>query len=335
MDETQRNKLKRSSLLQAHFQVSAKNNLPLLKFAVENSDVLLATPRKFSSTKNDPTWIYTFFNVHETRRKSGGWLSQGSKVKDYVQNVVAQMKVSDLPVSSLGEHLTVDQLSIREFVLYAVDLPQFDHQTCDRQPNDELAAIVVKFSRKTITGVEDSSQISRVSSNLRDLQEDKSIVGSEELFSTTVLLPGGSHGLPSKAEPSPLIERWFSGGQCDCGGWDLGCKVNVFSNNNLKSDGRFELFSQSQVSLLTTILSPFFVNIYLLSNVLILLHLLCRRKLNKQHHSSVCPHSRMISSRWNLIQPFHFYKHFPLVLQFLIALSNLSFNSQVRFLKIK
>ncbi|KAL8089578.1 hypothetical protein AgCh_039161 [Apium graveolens] len=245
LDETHRNKIKGSSTLQAHFHVSTNNNLPLFTFAVDNSDVLLATLRKFSSRKNDPTWIYTFFSVHETRRKSGGWLSQGTKVKDYVPNVVAQMKVSDLPFSRLAEHLTVDQLSIREFLLYAVDLPLFDHQTSDRQPNDELAAIVVKFPRKTITGVEDLSQISRVSSNLRDLQEDKSVIASEEFFSTTVLLPGGSHGLPSKGEPSPLIERWFSGGQCDCGGWDLGCKVNVFSNNP-KSDGRFELFSQSQ-----------------------------------------------------------------------------------------
>ncbi|KAK1357193.1 hypothetical protein POM88_050449 [Heracleum sosnowskyi] len=246
LDDTHRTKTKGSSTLQAHFQVSTKNDLPLFTFAVDNSDVLLATLRKFSSRKNDPTWIYTFFSVHEMRRKSGGWLSQGSKVKDYVPNVVAQMKVSDLPISNLDEPLSVDQLSIREFVLYAVGLQLFDHQTCDRQLNDELAAIVVKFPRKTITGVEDSFQKSRVSSNLRDLQEDKSITGNQELFRTTVVLPGGIHGLPSKGEASALIERWFSGGQCDCGGWDLGCKVNVFSNNNQKSDGHFELFSQSQ-----------------------------------------------------------------------------------------
>lgn len=74
LDETHRNKIKGSSKLQAHFQVSAKNDLPLFRFAVDNSDVLSATLRKFSSRKNDPTWIYTFFRVHEMRR-SGGWLS--------------------------------------------------------------------------------------------------------------------------------------------------------------------------------------------------------------------------------------------------------------------
>lgn len=244
LDKTHRNKVQELSTLQAYFQVSSKDDLPVFTFAVDNnSDVLAATLRKFSSGKNDPTWIYTFFSIQDTRRKSGSWLNQGSKGKDYVPSVVAQMKVSDLSFLNLDKHLTVDQLSTREFVLYAVDLR---YQICDMRPNDELAAIVVKFPRKIVTCLEDSTHNVRHSSSSRDLNGDKSFIGIQELFSTTVLLPGGNHGQPSKGEPSLLIERWLSGGQCDCGGWDLGCKVKVLSNKIQKPNGKFELFSQSQ-----------------------------------------------------------------------------------------
>lgn len=47
----------------------------------------------------------------------------------------------------------------------------------------------------------------------------------------TIILPMGDHGLPNGESTalSPLIDRWRSGGKCDCGGWDLGCGLNVFS----------------------------------------------------------------------------------------------------------
>ncbi|WOG89127.1 hypothetical protein DCAR_0208363 [Daucus carota subsp. sativus] len=245
LDRTRCDKVRGSSTLQAYVQVSSKDDLPVFTFAVDNnSDILAATLRKFSSRKNDGSWIYTFFSIQDTTRKSGGWLNQGSKGKDFVPNVVAQMKVSDLAFSNIGEHPSVDQWSTREFVLYGVDLK---YQICDTQANDELAAIVVKFPRNIVTCLENSTKNVRSSSYSSDLQEDRFSIESQELFSTTVLLPGGNHGLPSKGEPSPLIERWLSGGQCDCGGWDLGCKVKVFGNNNNKNQkptGQFELFSQ-------------------------------------------------------------------------------------------
>jgi hypothetical protein len=29
-----------------------------------------------------------------------------------------------------------------------------------------------------------------------------------------------------------LLQRWRSGGSCDCGGWDLGCKLRILVNHN-------------------------------------------------------------------------------------------------------
>ncbi|KAM7259513.1 hypothetical protein ACFE04_015254 [Oxalis oulophora] len=47
--------------------------------------------------------------------------------------------------------------------------------------------------------------------------------------SMDVLVPVGFHGGPTSVNcgPSSLIERWRSGGHCDCGGWDLGCQMKV------------------------------------------------------------------------------------------------------------
>jgi hypothetical protein len=71
----------------------------------------------------------------------------------------------------------------------------------------------------------------------------------------TVVLPGGVHSLPSKGGPSSLLERWKSGGSCDCGGWDLACKLKILAGENQASkkswsskayfaDYQFDLFVQ-------------------------------------------------------------------------------------------
>ncbi|KAJ0915614.1 putative tubby-like protein [Helianthus annuus] len=205
-----------SSWKQALFQTTVKNERLLFTFAVENNkEILAATVTSLTSVKdNNRSFLYTFFTVHEVKKKTISWLTQGNKSKDhgYVPNVTAQMKVS----SSLSD--------TREFVLFSVN-PSI-------QPQEELEAVVVKFSRK---------------SNGEDNQES---------FSTTVILPGGTHGVPSKGEPSPLVDRWRSGGVCDCGGWDVGCRLRTFSNQAQSSGSRsdnvhmtarqFELYSQGE-----------------------------------------------------------------------------------------
>ncbi|KAM7522119.1 hypothetical protein LguiA_012021 [Lonicera macranthoides] len=228
------------STVQALVQIATKKNgLPLFTFAVNNSsNVLAATVRKLSPNgKGDPIWIYTFFTVRKMKKKNGSWLNQGGKVQgdDYIPNVVAQMKVSDPSFS----YLSGKQFISREFVLFAAELGQLDQH----QPKDELAAIVVKFPRKQSYDFKGESGL---------------FGGNSGSFSSTVILPGGNHGVPSKGEPSPLIERWKTGGLCDCGGWDLGCRVGVLANQGQPSrtssstkaqqpTAQFELFSQGEV----------------------------------------------------------------------------------------
>ncbi|KZV50127.1 hypothetical protein F511_22281 [Dorcoceras hygrometricum] len=58
--------------------------------------------------------------------------------------------------------------------------------------------------------------------------------------STTVdvLIPAGFHGGPRtiNSGPSSLIERWINGGQCDCGGWDIGCPLTVLNTKSSCTD---------------------------------------------------------------------------------------------------
>ncbi|OIW13132.1 hypothetical protein TanjilG_32113 [Lupinus angustifolius] len=52
--------------------------------------------------------------------------------------------------------------------------------------------------------------------------------------STDVLIPAGLHGGPitRNGGPSSLIDRWRSGGHCDCGGWDEGCPLTVLQRQS-------------------------------------------------------------------------------------------------------
>nr|XP_043621618.1 uncharacterized protein LOC122593292 [Erigeron canadensis] len=207
-----------SSRKQALFQTTVKNDRLLFTFAVEdNKEILAATVTSLSPLGKDDNknLLYTFFTVHEVKKKNVSWLSQGSKSKDngYVPNVTAQMKVTN------------SHCDTREFVLYAMN--------SNVQPQDEMEAIVVKFPRK-VNG--DNNQ---------------------ESFSTTVILPGGTHGVPSNGKPTPLIDRWRSGGGCDCEGWDIGCTLNTLSKPLQSTESRsnkvhtsfcsFELFFQGEV----------------------------------------------------------------------------------------
>ncbi|KAL3807716.1 hypothetical protein ACJIZ3_012509 [Penstemon smallii] len=235
-----------SSTKQALLQVTLKNGLPLYTFTVDNnSDILAATVKDLTSSKKVvPRWVYTFFSFSETKKRSVNWINQGCKDSNhaYIPNVIAQMKVSDIPCTIKSNK--------REFVLSSMSTKDVDHIS-DSLPNDELAAIIVKFPENIIG------------------QEHKDCHQNDDVFSLTVILPGGDHGVPRKGDPSPLIERWQSGGSCDCGGWDLGCRLRILDNSNQSNQRRpnstkfqsatFKLFSQEEMeeSKLIFNLSPF------------------------------------------------------------------------------
>lgn len=116
-------------------------------------------------------------------------------------------------------------------------------------PNLELAAIIVKehlpenrqkevggwgmkFLKKV--GVKKTVETPETSASSASCARD--IGGCST--SMDIVIPAGFHGGPRTRNggPSGLIERWRSGGCCDCGGWDLGCPLTVLSSRLSKKE---------------------------------------------------------------------------------------------------
>lgn len=233
-----------ASTTQAFLHLTVKNGLPLFRFVVENDrNVLAATMKNLTSSGKDNSGRnYTFYYVNELKKKSGGWMSQGSKRDScgYVYNVIGQMKISSSCFSDLSGHYSSNQYVVRESVLYGVELRQADQEPLKFMPNRELAAVVVKIPSANLShdGMESNKDLVEELC-VKCLPEDRcscNFKENEESDSIMVILPGGVHSSPNKGEPSPLLGRWRSGGSCDCGGWDVGCKLRVLSNQNESSE---------------------------------------------------------------------------------------------------
>ncbi|KAJ6699523.1 hypothetical protein OIU79_012726 [Salix purpurea] len=200
--------------IKALLQLTIKNGVPLFRFVVgNNSNILAATMNKLSSPqKNDSGCDYTFYSIDEIKKKSGSWINQGSKEKScgYAYNVIGRMKA--------------DQAS-----------PRF-------MANGELAAVVVKMLNEISSldlqqTTQNKNLMHKCSSQcLPESQCSGNLGKTEHSNRFTVILPGGNHSLPNEGVPSPLIHRWRSGGSCDCGGWDVGCKLCILANGSQCSE---------------------------------------------------------------------------------------------------
>ncbi|KAL5742642.1 hypothetical protein ACOSP7_029374 [Xanthoceras sorbifolium] len=249
-DESLLNQRHEASKIQALLQLSIKNGIPMFKFVVDNnSSVLVAALNNLASPgKDDLGQNYTFYSVNENKKKSGGWISQGSKVKScrYVSNVVGQMKVSS---SHYPDSDFKNQYIVRESVLFGIEVMQADQASPKFMTSKELAAVVVKLPIESL-----SHQAKSRDKGTFEKGFTEHLPGGGN---TRVIFPGGDHSLPSKGTPSPLIQRWKSGGLCDCGGWDVGCKLRILANHNRSSkmstssnafpdSAPFELFTQGE-----------------------------------------------------------------------------------------
>ncbi|XVF62782.1 hypothetical protein PTKIN_Ptkin09bG0036000 [Pterospermum kingtungense] len=99
-------------------------------------------------------------------------------------------------------------------------------------PRPEVGGWGLKFLRKK--GVNQT-----VDTSVAPVASGCSCDTSDCSTSMDILVPAGIHGGPitSNGGPSSLIERWRSGGHCDCGGWDLGCPLTVLKDRPSKERG--------------------------------------------------------------------------------------------------
>lgn len=143
--------------------------------------------------------------------------------------------------------------------LYLNEVSNYDksdlvnHLQSNCSPDLELAAIIIKdclhgsnietatggwgikFLEKATVSHADASLESSLSSE--SSEENHGGNGGEPAKCLNVVVSAGFHGGPISriGGPSSLIERWRSGGHCDCGGWDIGCPLTVLNNNNNNS----------------------------------------------------------------------------------------------------
>ncbi|XP_047337290.1 uncharacterized protein LOC124941075 [Impatiens glandulifera] len=150
-------------------------------------------------------WAYTFSSFRNRRKCRKGSGSSSSS------SMLAQMQVSS------------SSSSITECVLYdnATKVGKCDG-LMNLNPKVEIAAIEIESWR-------DEKCISRMGR-------------------VNVITGAGKHGLPPSGDsigPSSLLERWRSGGGCDCGGWDMACSLTVLANHMCADNQHcFQLFLQ-------------------------------------------------------------------------------------------
>lgn len=108
----------------------------------------------------------------------------------------------------------------------------------DLHPDLEIAAIIIQDTIEKRESLKYRRGDKRLmeKTNLLGLspieEEKRELFGSRSSEKLKVVIPRGNHGLPTTENscPSPLIQRWRSGGGCDCGGWDMACPLMIFGN---------------------------------------------------------------------------------------------------------
>ncbi|GAB2273917.1 hypothetical protein Dimus_008690 [Dionaea muscipula] len=98
----------------------------------------------------------------------------------------------------------------------------------DLHPSTEIGAIVVQVpieNRETLK-YKKGDKLDTISSPTKELAK----IDGTSAVKVNAITTMGNHGLPSNESsgPSPLLDRWRSGGGCDCGGWDMACPLLVF-----------------------------------------------------------------------------------------------------------
>ncbi|CAN6875445.1 unnamed protein product [Brassica oleracea] len=211
---------KKQSRTRALLQLTIRNGIPLFQFVVDDDNlnnksrsILGATMKSSdSSFKDEDSVKYcTFYSVNEVKKKkSGSWLIHGHKDKQQQQDRFVYNVIGEMRLCN-SDITEHKPENISCVMRESVLVDETEEQVKGRK---EVAAVVIKKGE------------------------------------TTVIIPGGVHSIPEKGEPTTLIRRWRSGGCCDCGGWDVGCKLHVLSNNTLLHDfdQTFTLFDQQEES---------------------------------------------------------------------------------------
>ncbi|KAG6536373.1 uncharacterized protein LOC122025046 [Zingiber officinale] len=134
----------------------------------------------------------------------------------------------------------------------------------DCTPEHELAAVVLSDHRRgcdreaavggwglKFLGTSNANDVDASSAPLVSQETSngsRSISRDKSSKNLTVLVPADLHGGQSiqTRGPSGIITRWRTGGQCDCGGWDVGCSIQVLSCSSITKNSSSSLKEELQ-----------------------------------------------------------------------------------------
>ncbi|GER33261.1 hypothetical protein STAS_09383 [Striga asiatica] len=260
---------KRAASFQGMLQCKLRDEMPYYVFSIENTtDIYAASLLKVEpSGDNGFDYIYDFCSNVKRKKELGDQEIElqslcTMKVSTSITlcpNSSTEVKETRFVVSLSSEDRCINELKIshhyrkrRQRLVSKVTkvFRSFDQRTsgaifedstwdpCESENEYvqklEIAAIIVKDTFKNNSSDEDiigGWGLKFLKKWGKDMPLKTILPMGNCSTSFDVLIPAGIHGGPKTGGigPANLVERWISGGVCDCGGWDLGCPLKVLN----------------------------------------------------------------------------------------------------------
>lgn len=137
--------------------------------------------------------------------------NQSRKLRTYSSDTLLEHISEDVVVDQAQNFMPRNHLELAAIVV--------KHHICESPKKPQVGGWGLNFLKQTIPGTKQTN------AGVEDS------VSCECSTSMDILLPAGFHGGPRTGAggPSSLVERWRSGGSCDCGGWDVGCPLTIIN----------------------------------------------------------------------------------------------------------
>ncbi|KAJ4877105.1 hypothetical protein Rs2_42123 [Raphanus sativus] len=272
-----RNKSSSPVHLHAHLSIQHELGMPVFTFSLDHPDDVY-TARTWMDV-NDSRFVYSFRYIGGRSNKNLG--EQRSNVSGIDSSLIGQMQVSTQVSLEVEEEPYEDPVesAVSEFVLFDIARARRSGLKSEQLSRQNSVSDGSKhlqrqnsFSRGLTRSFSKHSENSATSSDplpATDLHpgleiaavviRDSSSSNNESLEcmknsklsrrEMKVIVPSGNHGLPDAENscPTPILQRWRSGGGCDCSGWDMGCHLFVLEEQQLINNHHcLELFIEGE-----------------------------------------------------------------------------------------
>lgn len=199
--------------------------------------------REFTLFHNIETYDKEMHTSDSSHRKNKGLAKRMSKV---------------FRTSPSSKHRTLSKFGEKDSIVDSCPWDSHAHEGNDFSdtnipPNFEMAAIIAKdhlpCNRQEKVGGWGLNFLNKSGVNqITPSSESRNQNDGDCSSSMNILIPAGLHGGPRTRNggPSSLVDRWRSGGRCDCGGWDEGCPVTVLHRRSSNAEVLSQVDTKSE-----------------------------------------------------------------------------------------